>query len=321
MQSRAKQAPDVITDVITGKRINLLDWKAANVRASIMLSLLMIALLVIIAYLLAQVTYPEYSLLFVGGAIIIAATQNMTAYWFGDQIALRGAAAQPANKDQHRYLINVTEAVAIGAGIPTPKIYVIDADAPNAFATGRNPEHSSIAVTTGLLALLDRQELEGVIAHELAHIKHFDVLLSSMLAATLGAILLLRDVAFRARYYGGVPRRRGRQGEGGGNAQAIMMLLLVVLLVLAPLMATLLKLAVSRKREFLADAAGAYITRNPEGLARALQKLRDYSGAPLKVSEGVEHMFFTSPKQRLNAANLFATHPPIEDRINRLQRM
>jgi len=175
------------------------------------------------------------------------------------------------------------------------------------------------------MEMLDRQELEGVVAHELAHIRNYDMLFGSMLAATVGAIILLRDVIMRSMYWGGGNRRSSNRGggdnKGGGQAQALGMVLLVVLLVLAPLLATLLHLAVSRRREYLADASAAYITRNPEGLARALEKLRDYSGEPLKVSDGVRHLFFTNPVDRLNANALGSTHPPIEERIRRLRQM
>jgi heat shock protein HtpX len=221
--------------------------------------------------------------------------------------------------------VNITEAVAIGAGVPNPKIYVIDSPAPNAFATGRNPEHGTIAVSKGLLEILDRQELEGVVAHEMAHIKNYDILFMTMLAATVGAIVVLSDLITHSWRYGGFgggrSERRSDRDGGGGQAQAIAYLLLIVLLVLAPILTTLLRLAVSRKREYLADATGAYITRNPEGLARALEKLRDYNGPKLDVSKGVEHLFFTNPVRNLNANAMFATHPPIQERIDRLRRM
>lgn len=313
--------PEAFTDRATGQRIDLLAWKAANLRASVLLGVGVVALLALIAYLLALAIDPEAAWLFVGLALLVAGGQNLVAYWFGASMALAGAGARPANREEQRYLVNITEAVAIGAGVPTPEIYVIDSSAPNAFATGRNPENGKIAVTTGLLEQLDRQELEGVVAHELAHIRNYDVLYLSLLAATVGAIIVLRDVLRRAMWHGGFGGRRGRSGRGAGGAQAVAYLLLVVLLILAPMLATLLRFAVSRRREFLADATGAYVTRNPEGLARALEKLRDYPGERLQVSEGVQHMFFTNPVAQLNARGLLATHPPIQERIERLRRM
>lgn len=317
--------PDVITDQATGRRINMLDWQAANKRLSWLLGLFMMALLAAIAYLLAQVTAPGAATLFVGVAALVGGGQSLVGYFYGDRLALGASGARPATADEHRYLVNITEAVAIGAGVPTPKVYVIDSPAPNAFATGRDPKHASIAVTSGLIHLLDRQELEGVVAHEMSHVRNYDIRFMSMLVATLGAIIILRDVISRGMMYGsfGGSRRSNRNGNAGdgGRGQGIMFILLIILLVLAPLLASLLRLAVSRRREFLADATGAYITRNPEGLASALEKLKNYGGEPLRVSEGVQHMFFVNPNLNQRITGLFATHPPIDERIERLRRM
>jgi heat shock protein HtpX len=318
MTSKASRLPDVITDTASGQRINLLAWQAANRRYSLLLLLGVVALFVGLAYLIAQVYAPAYTLPVVGIATAIAVTQSASAYWFSDKLALRATGARPATLEEHRYLVNITEAVAIGAGVPTPKLYVIDSPAPNAFATGRNPQHGTIAVSKGLIELLDRQELEGVIAHEMAHIRNYDILLMTLLAATVGAIVIVTDMFGRSLRFGRTSRGRGRgSGKGGGAA----LILLLILMVIAPLLATLLRFAVSRRREYLADASAVYITRNPEGLARALEKLRDYKGEPLHVSKGVEHLFFTNPTRRFNASHLFATHPPLDERINRLRRM
>jgi len=314
--------PNVITDRATGRRINLLDWQASNRRMSWLLGLIMVALLGAIGYLLAQVTNPGSALFFVSVAGVIGAGQSVVAYWFSDQLALGAAGAREATKDEHRYLVNVTEAVAIGAGVPTPHIYVIDSPAPNAFATGRDPQHASIAVTRGLIDMMDRQELEGVVAHEMAHVRNYDIRFLSMLAATIGAIVILRDLVLRWFQFGAFGGSRSRRGGRGNNrGQGIMMVLLVALLVLGPILATILRLAVSRRREYLADATGAYITRNPEGLASALEKLGSYQGDGLEVSEGVRHMFIVNPLARHNGVDLFATHPPIQERIDRLRRM
>jgi len=311
--------PDAITDPLSGRRISLLDWQASNRRASWLLAGFMVLLLGAIGYLIALAFDPGAARTFIVIAAVLAIGQSLAAYWFSDKLALAVSGARPANKDEHRYLVNVTEAVAIGAGVPMPKLYVIDNPAPNAFATGRDPQHGAIAVTTGLMAILDRQELEGVVAHEMAHVKNYDIRFASMLMATVGAIVLLRDVILRGLRFGG--RSRRSSSGGGGKGQAIAMVLLVVLLILAPVLATLVRLAVSRRREYLADATGAYITRNPDGLASALAKLRDYRGAPMQVSEGVQHMYFTNPVAKLNALTWLATHPPIDDRISRLRRM
>ncbi len=313
--------PDAITDPATGRRISLLDWKAANLRASWLLSVIMVLLLGGLGWLIGYAFDPGLAVVFLAIAVALGVGQSAAAFWASDTMVLSVAGARPATKDEHRYLVNVSEAVAIGAGVPAPRMYVIDNPAPNAFATGRDPQHGTIAVTTGLIELLDRQELEGVVAHEMAHIRNYDVRFMSMLAATVGAIVLLRDVALRAMRFGGMGRRRSGGGSGGGRGQILALLLLVVVLILAPILALALRMAVSRRREYLADATGAYITRNPDGLARALEKLRDFRGPPMKVSEGVAHMFFTNPTRRLNATGLFATHPPLQERINRLRRM
>lgn len=318
--------PDVFTDPASGRRINLLDYQAANARMSWLMALVTMALLAGIAYLIAQLVDVAATGLFVGVALIIGGGQGIVGFYFSDKIALAASGARKATAEEHRYLVNVTEAVAIGAGVPKPDLYVIDSPAPNAFATGRNPEHSSIAVTTGLIDLLDRQELEGVVAHEMAHVRNHDIRFMSMLVATVGAILVLRDLALRWTFWGGggTGRSRRRSGGGGGGdakGQGLMLILLILLLVLAPLLATLLRLAVSRQREYLADATGAHITRNPEGLARALEKLGGYRGPRLEVSEGVRHMFFINPLLDNNSAEVFATHPPIDERIARLRRM
>lgn len=326
MSDQSRRLPDQFTEPGTGRRINLLDYKAANMRGSWFLALFTMGLLVATAYLLAQVTDPAASLFFIGVALIIGAGQAVAGFWFSDKIALAASGARPATVEEHRYLVNVSEAVAIGAGVPMPKVYVIDSPAPNAFATGRDPNHSTIAVTTGLLQLLDRQELEGVIAHEMAHIRNYDIRFMSMLVATLGALLVLRDLVMRWSFFGGMSggsrgsSRRNSSG-GGGKGQGIAMILLMVLLVVGPILGALARMAVSRRREYLADAAGAFITRNPEGLARALEKLRGYSGERLQVSEGVRSLFFVNPELQLNATGLLATHPPIEERISRLRRM
>ena len=313
--------PDAITDPTTGRRISLLDWKAANLRASWFLTAIMVALLGGLGWLIGYAFDPGLAGLFLVIAVVVGLAQCAAAFWASDTMVLSVAGARPATQDEHRYLVNVSEAVAIGAGVPAPRVYVIDNPAPNAFATGRDPQHGTIAVTTGLIDLLDRQELEGVVAHEMAHIRNYDVRFMSMLAATVGAIVLLRDVALRALYFGGLGRRRGGSSSGGGRGQIIALALLVVLLILAPILAMALRMAVSRRREYLADATGAYVTRNPEGLASALEKMRDFRGSPMKVSDGVAHMFFTNPNARLNATGVFATHPPIQERINRLRRM
>ncbi len=314
----------------TGRKINLLDYEASNKRSTWLLALFTVALLAGAAYLLALAVDPASALFFIGVALVVGFGQAAVGFYFSDQIALAASGARVATVEEHRHLMNVAEAVAIGAGVPMPKVYVIDSPAPNAFATGRDPQHASIAVTTGLLQLLDRQELEGVVAHELAHVRNYDIRFMSMLVATLGALLVLRDMVMRWGMYGGMYGSGGSRrssssrsnGGGGGKGQGLAMVLLLALLVLGPIVGALLRFAVSRRREYLADATGAYITRNPEGLALALEKLRTYPGPRLEVSEGVRHMFIVNPAMQLGGeGGLFSTHPPIEERIRRLRNM
>lgn len=312
----AGRLPDVLTDRATGRRIDLYATQAANRRASWLLFVLLAGILAGIAWLLALAFDPAGAGVFVAVALIIAGVQSGVAWAFSDRIALAAAGVRKATREEHRYLMNVTEAVALGAGVPPPRVFVIDADAPNAFATGRDPSRAAIAVTTGLLQALDRQELEGVVAHEMAHVRNYDIRFLSFLAATVGAIVVLRDLVLRWMRFG-----RRRSAGGGGRGQAVALVVVLALLILAPIMATLLHFAVSRRREYLADATAAHITRNPEGLASALERLRDYGGPRLQASEGVRHMFIVNPVLRLNARGWWSTHPPIDDRIDRLRRM
>lgn len=300
-------------------RVNLLSWKRRNIRDTWLLALASILILALLAWLISIAISPEQAVIFMVLALLLGVGQNIISYWFSDKIALSLARTRPASKEEHRYLVHITEAVAMGAGVPAPKIFVIDSPAPNAFATGRNPQNSAIAVTTGLMQMMDRQELEGVIAHEMAHIRNRDILISTMLAATVGATIVLRDIFLRLMHYGG--ERSRSNNEGGGQAKAIAYIILLIFIILAPIITSLLRMAVSRRREYVADAAGAYITRNPEALARALEKLKGYTGNKLEVSDSVQHMFFSNPVKKLNANQWLATHPPLEERISLLRRM
>ena len=308
------RVPDVITDRATGRRISLLDTQAANRRASWFLFLALAALLGGAGYLAAWAFEPAAAAWFVGIALVVAGVQSAVAWSMSDRIALAASGARRASREEQRTLVNLAEAVAIGAGVPAPRVFVIDDPAPNAFATGRDPSRAAIAVTTGMLELLDREELEGVVAHEMAHVRNYDIRFMSLLATTVGAIVLLRDVLWHTM-------RFGRRGSGRGGGQAVAIVVLLAVLVIAPILAALVRLAVSRRREYLADATGAYITRNPEGLARALEKLRDAGGKDLDVSEGMRHMFIVNRARSARAGGVWSTHPPLQDRIDRLRRM
>lgn len=251
-------------------------------------------------------------------AVIFSTLMSIGSYWYSDKIVLMMSNAHPVEREQAKELYRLVENLCITAGLPLPKIYIIDDTAPNAFATGRDPEHAVVAVTTGLLQKLEKTELEGVIAHELSHIGNRDILLQTVIVVLVGFVTLLADWFWRASFFGG--RRRGR--EGGGLIVAIA----IVLTILAPLVAKLIQFAISRKREFLADANGALLTRYPEGLARALEKI-SADTEPLEVAnKATAHMYIINPlKGRANAigwfANLFSTHPPIEERVAALRGM
>lgn len=254
-------------------------------------------------------------------AVVIAIALTFGSYYSSDKIVLAISRAKPVKKEDYPYLYNVVEGLAIAAGLPKPRCYVIDDTAPNAFASGRNPDNSVIVVTEGLLEKLNRAELEGVIAHEMAHIKNYDVLVQTLAVVMVGVVALLSDWLLRSFFWGG-GRRRGR-GKSGGNAAAIFMVVGLILAVLSPLVASLLQLAISRKREFLADANGAFLTRYPPGLASALKKLAA-DREPLEVAnKATAHLYIVNPLKDLKGKTnkLFSTHPPVEERIAALEKM
>ena len=248
------------------------------------------------------------------GFVFFSIIMNIGSFWFSDKIVLSTAGAHEADSVTYLELHRIVENLAITAGLPKPRVYIVNDPSPNAFATGRNPEHGVVAVTTGLLSLLDRSELEGVIAHELSHIGNRDTLIATVAAVLVGFVALISDVLLRAHLWGG-----GDDDHGDGRIRIIMMLVGVILAILAPIFARLLQLAISRKREFLADASGALLTRYPDGLASALQKI---SGAatPLRhANQATAHLYIENPFSRhgkvSGMASLFMTHPPVEARI------
>ncbi|MCX7732584.1 MAG: M48 family metalloprotease [candidate division WOR-3 bacterium] len=248
---------------------------------------------------------------------------NLLLYYTSDKLALAVNRARPASADEYYELHNVVEEVALAAGIPKPRVYVVDDEAPNAFATGRNPENASVAVTTGLLQLMNREELQGVIAHEVAHIRNYDILLMTIVAIMGGLLILFRDIIFRWGVFAGTGRRRDDSRRSSGQLGLILLLVGVVLALISPILIALLRAAVSREREYLADATGAYIVRNPYGLANALRKIGGWTGRLKIASDATAHMFTANPfgKDRNAKNNLFATHPPLEERISRLEQL
>ena len=250
-------------------------------------------------------------------AVVLSVAMNVGSYWFSDKLVLRMSGARPVAREESRELWNIVENLSMTAGLPMPKLYIIDDPAPNAFATGRDKEHAVVAVTTGLTAMLDRSELEGVIAHELSHIGNRDMLVSTIVVVLVGFVALLSDFFLRANLWGG---GRGRDNRAG----AILMLAGIVLAILSPIIAQLIHFAISRKREFLADASGALLTRYPEGLASALKKISSYKGQMKRANHATAHLFISSPfgggegKAVSFLTKIFSTHPPVEERVKAL---
>ncbi len=261
--------------------------------------------------------FPEIGSLI---GVIIGASVIIWAFNSGDKTILRISDALPANNSRDRQIINLVEEMAIAAGLPMPAVFIINTPVPNAFATGRDPQHAAIAVTTGLIEKLNREEMQGVIAHEMSHIRNFDIRYMMLVAAIVGAVVLIGDTGTRGMWYGGGGRSRG--SKSGGGPLAIVAILFIIL---APLFATLLQMAVSRKREFLADASAVELTRNPGGLASALAKIDDYEAADTLVgaSRATQHLYIANPfkKFMMRSSALLSTHPPMEARIRVLRGM
>lgn len=249
-------------------------------------------------------------------AVAISLGMNLFSYWYSDKIVLKATGARPVSRESHRELWNLTENLCIASGLPMPKLYVIPDRSPNAFATGRNPDKAAVAVTEGLLQQLERTELEGVIAHELAHIQNRDILLMTIVVVLVGFITLISDFFLRSLLWGGLA------GDRDVRAKLIMIVIGLALAILSPIVAMVIKMAISRRREFLADASGALMTRYPEGLASALKKISG-SGRPMRrANHAMAHMFISNPfgaKAKTGIMNkLFMTHPPVEERIEAL---
>lgn len=252
-------------------------------------------------------------------AAVFAIPSSLIGYYAGDKMALASNRAQEISEREAPELHRIVDNLAITAGIPKPKVYWIDSPALNAFATGRDPEHASIAVTRGLVERLDRSELEGVLAHELGHVKNYDIRFSLVVAVFVGFLVILSDLVTRSMWFGGGFRSRD-DNRSSGNVGAIIAVVGLVLLLVSPIVAKLIQLAISRQREYLADSSGAMLTRYPEGLARALEKIA--AGPPLETAgQATAHLFIANPFKKKSLANLFSTHPPIEERVKRLRGM
>ena len=293
---------------------------SSNKRKSIFLAMIFIAIIIFLGWIFDYVYGTGQSY---GGmifAILIALILTTISYFSGDKIALVTTGAKEIQHDDNKYLFHLVENLCITAGAPMPKIYLINDPAINAFATGRDPVHASIAITTGALEKLTNEELEGVIAHELSHVKNYDIRFMMLVAVMVGSISIFADIMLRS---GGIFRGKNNNREGGSSLFAILMIVGIILAILSPIIAELIKLAISRKREYLADASGALLTRYPEGLANALEKIAAENLPMKKSSSATAHLFIASPFQGggKKFKNLFSTHPPIEERINKLRMM
>jgi heat shock protein HtpX len=292
---------------------------SANKRNSFFITIAITAFLIVLGYFLGVYWGSGYA----GVAIsfLLALIMSLAAYYSGDKMVLAISRAKRIEKRDYPQLFNVIEELSVAGGLPMPAIYVIDDTAPNAFATGRNPQHASVAITTGLMQKLNRDELQGVMAHELSHVGNRDILYATMVGVLVGSIAMISDFFLRSFFWSG--GRRRRSDEKGGGIGAILVIVAIALAILAPICAKLLQLAVSRQREYLADASAAMLTRYPEGLASALEKIAGDKEVLEVANRATQHLYIVNPIKPFEkrASSLFSTHPPIGERITRLRAM
>jgi heat shock protein HtpX len=293
---------------------------AVNRRNSLLLIAAFLALVAVFGYVIgyAWIGDPRGALFGLALAFVVGTISGIATYYGGDRMVLAASRAKEITHDDAPVLFNVVEEMAIAAGLPMPKVYIIQDSAPNAFATGRDPEHASVAVTSGLLKKLNRDELQGVIAHEMSHVGNLDIRYAMLVGVLVGTTVLISDFFLRGLWFGG-----GRRREGGGQAQIIMLVVAILPSILAPLFARLLQLSISRQREYLADASAVRLTRNPKGLADALQKIGGDREVLEVANRATAHLYIVNPVKGFEkrAKGLFSTHPPIEERVQILRSM
>jgi heat shock protein HtpX len=298
------------------------DRIAANRRNSLLLIAGFLGFVTVFGYVIgyAWLGDPTRALFGLVLAFVVGTVSGLVTYYGGDRIVLAASRAKEITHDDAPVLFNVVEEMTIASGVSMPKVYIIEDSAPNAFATGRDPEHASVAVTSGLLEKLNRDELQGVIAHEMSHVANYDIRYAMLVGILVGTTVLISDFFLRGLWFGG---GRGRQREGGGQIQLIMIVVAIVLAVLAPLFARLLQLSISRQREYLADATAIQLTRNPKGLADALQKISGDREVLEAANRATAHLYIVNPIKKFEkrAKRLFSTHPPIEERIQILRSL
>ncbi len=305
-------------------RSSFYDQISANKRNSFLMAAFVVVLLGLLGFAIGYAVLGSAGggVLATALALSVGAVSGIATYFSGDKLVLAVSGAREVDEAAAPQLINVVHEMAIAANVPMPKVYIIDDSAPNAFATGRDPQHASVAITTGLLEKLDREELQGVIAHEMSHVQNFDIRFSLIVGVMVGAIAILADFFLRFTFWGGMGGRRDRD-SGGNGAAAIIAVIAIVLAILAPIISRFIQLAVNRQREYLADASGVALTRNPYGLERALAKIGSDQEVLEVANRGTQHMYFTNPIKKFEArsSGLLDTHPPILDRINRLREL
>lgn len=298
------------------ERISFYDQEAKNKRDSLLLILALFIIVGAVVYFLGEIYSPGSGIIFLIIAIILTIPYTLFSYYVGDRVVLASVHARPADPKEKRYLTNVVEEMAIAAGLPTPKIYIMDSPEMNAFATGKDPQHASITVTSGLLQNLNRSELEGVIGHEMSHIRNYDIRFSTLAAVLVGIIAIITQTYMRGLLWGGM---RGGRNDREGNI-GLLIIIGIFVSIFAWLASKIVQAMISRRREYLADASSAELTRNPEELASALEKIADVNEGKMPVSDAVAPLFFVDPiKGPLET--LFDTHPPIKDRIKILREM
>ncbi len=302
------------------ERRSFRDEIVRNRRKSILLASTLSVIIVALVYSFAYIFAPEYIYVVLPMSLLFVVVYSYSSWMYGDQVVLRTTGARPAEGREHIYLRDTVEGLSLAAGIPPPEVYVVPSEEINAFATGRDPEHASVAVTTGLLRLLDRQELEGVLAHELSHIKNRDISFMTLVAVLVGLAAILSHIILRTYRFGAVGGRRGRGDRDRKGLDVAILAVGFFLAIFAPILTRIVQFAVSRQREFLADASGVELTRYSGGLASALEKIRDHNRGEMDVSEAVSHLFIADPNRSALDA-LYATHPPIDERIRRPRAM
>lgn len=293
----------------------LYNQQDSNIRRTWALMAIFFCLIIAIGW---AASYYYHSSAILYGAVIFSLAMNFVSYWWSDKIVLSMAGAKPLEHDESPEIYHLVENLSITAGLPTPKIYLIDDPVPNAFATGRDKNHAVVALTRGLVERFNKNELEGVIAHELSHIGNRDILLQTVVVTLVGFISILADIFTRSLWFGG--GSRDNEDRGGG----LLVIIGIALSILSPIVATLIQLAISRRREFMADASGALLTRYPEGLASALQKISNYSQPLERANNATAHLYISNPfgaEAGRGLAKLFMTHPPVEERIQALRNM